>query len=152
MGQAERVTGIVGFSLGVAAAIGAKRLPGEAEFGLGAAFLPFWLGVLIAALSLTLVLQAGRRSWEVEAPVWPADRPAWQRLAAMLALLAGYVTLLEPMGYGVTTFLFLVCSMMALQRGGWWHTVLICGVATGALAALFRGWLWAPLPRGPWGF
>lgn len=152
MGQAERVTGIVGFSLGVAAAIGAKRLPGEAEFGLGAAFLPFWLGVLMAALSLTLVLQAGRRSSEVEAPIWPADKPAWHRLAAMLVLLAGYVAILEPMGYGLATFLFLLCSMMALEQKRWWTTVLISVLATGALAALFRGWLWAPLPRGPWGF
>lgn len=152
MGQTERVTGIVGFALGAAAAIGAKRLPGEAEFGLGAAFLPFWLGVLIAALSVALLLQAGKRSSEADAPVWPADGQAWRRLVAMLALLAGYVALLEPMGYGVATFLFLLCSMMALESRRWWNTVLISVLATGALAALFRGWLRAPLPRGPWGF
>lgn len=152
MGKAERVAGIVMLALGVAMAIGAWRLPGEAEFGLGAAFLPFWLGILMAALSLGLLLQAGRRSPDGGAPVWPADAPAWQRLGAMLAFLTGYVALLERMGYVAATFLFLLCSMIALERGRWWITVLISSLATGALATLFRGWLRAPLPRGPWGF
>ena len=152
MGQAERVTGIVGIALGVAVVVGARRLPAEAEFGLGAAFLPFWLGVLITALSLTLLLQPGRGSPDGGAPVWPADTHAWRRLAAVLAVLVGYVALLEPMGYVAATFLFLLSSMIALERGRWWITVLISSLATGALATLFRGWLRAPLPRGPWGF
>lgn len=152
MGSAERVTGVVGLALGVVVVIGARRLPAEAEFGLGAAFLPFWLGTLMVALSLTLLLQAGRRSPDGGAPVLPADAPAWRRLGTMLAFLTGYVALLEPMGYVAGTFLFLLCSMIALERGRWWRTVLVCSLATGALATLFRGWLKAPLPRGPWGF
>ena len=152
MEKPERLVGFVVLALGVGVIIGARRLPAEAEFGLGAAFLPFWLGIILTVLSLGLLLQAGGRSSDEGAPIWPADALAWRRLGAMLAFLTGYVALLEPMGYVAATFLFLLCSMMALERGRWWITVLISSLATGALATLFRGWLRAPLPRGPWGF
>lgn len=152
MGKADRVTGVVGLAVGVAVAIGAWRLPAEAEFGLGAAFLPFWLGIVLAVLSLGLFLPAGGRFSDEGAPIWPADVAVWRRLGAMVALLAGYVALLERIGYVATTFLFLLFSMRALERGRWWITALISSLATGALAAIFRGWLKAPLPRGPWGF
>jgi putative tricarboxylic transport membrane protein len=152
MGKVDRVVGIVVTGLGVAVAIGARRLPAEAEFGLGAAFLPFWLGMLLAVLGLGLLLGIGGRPPDEGPPIWPTDAPAWRRLGGVLVLLAGYVALLERIGYVATTFLFLLLSMMALERGRWWVTVLISGLSTGALVSIFRAWLKAPLPRGPWGF
>lgn len=152
MGKADRGTGIVVLLLGVAVVIGARRLPAEAEFGLGAAFLPFWLGVLLAVLGVGLLFASREHASAEEAALWPADGPAWWRLGAMLGLLAGYVLFLERAGYGLTTFLFLVLCMLALERGRWWRMALISGLSTGALVAIFRGWLKAPLPRGPWGF
>lgn len=149
--RGDRLVGVLGAALGLTVAVGARRLPGEAEFGLGAAFLPFWVGVVIALLSLGLLLPARREGAAEGGLALSPDAAAWRRPGVMLAFLAAYVALLEPMGYVATTFLFLVFSMMALGRGRWWVTVLASSLATGALAVLFRTWLKAPLPRGPWG-
>ncbi|MBI3003183.1 MAG: tripartite tricarboxylate transporter TctB family protein [candidate division NC10 bacterium] len=149
--KADRVAGVLGTALGLAVVVGARRLPPEAEFGLGAAFLPFWIGVVITCLSVALLLPVRRGTPGEGEGALPTDAAAWRRPGALLALLTAYVALLEPMGYVATTFGFLVFSMTVLGRRRWWVTVLTSGLATGALVALFRTWLKAPLPRGPWG-
>jgi putative tricarboxylic transport membrane protein len=151
-GTANRVVGLVVLLLGIWAAIGARRLPGEAEFGLGAAFLPFWLGVVLALLGAGLLVRIAGRPAEQDGPTWPADAPAWRRLGATLTLLVAYVAFLDGLGYVAATFLFLLLAMLVLDRARWWAVGLISGLSTGALVAIFRGWLKAPLPRGPWGF
>ena len=55
-----RLSGLVVAGLGVAACIFARRLPAQTGFGLGPAFLPFWTGIVLAALACGSVLARPR--------------------------------------------------------------------------------------------
>jgi putative tricarboxylic transport membrane protein len=76
------------------------------------------------------------------------DRPSWVRLAAMLALLAAYAELFEPLGFIISTALFaLITSRLT---GASWKGAAVFGVAVGVGGYLLCvGLLDLNLPAGP---
>ena len=112
----------------------------------GAGFFPFWGGVVLALLSIILAVTSER------ARIAPALAGVeWPKLFVVLAGTLGYVVLLEPVGFGSVTFLFLVL-LFRLERKTWRFSAA-AGLA-GAVAshALFQLWLKTQLPVGPLGF
>ncbi|MGH8695604.1 MAG: tripartite tricarboxylate transporter TctB family protein, partial [Burkholderiales bacterium] len=74
------------------------------------------------------------------------------RAAATLGALLAYALALEPVGFGVATFLLIVFLFRAIEPQPW--LVALGGAAATVLAChvLFRVWLGVRLPPGPWGF
>ncbi len=113
--------------------------------------MPFLSGAAIAILgALGVVLGTLRRR---RGEGW---RPLFQGVACrrglltMLALL-GYLLLQKPLGFTVTTVLFIAFLLRAIfpQR---WAVVIVTAVLTAALSYLiFEVWLQAQLPTGPLG-
>jgi putative tricarboxylic transport membrane protein len=138
-----RLSGAVVTALGVAACIFARRLPAQTGFGLGPAFLPFWTGIVLAACGLWLCARAA-----VDAEVsWPTSR-GFARAASGFLLLLLYALALQPLGYLVSTAVFLVVGMLLLEplRTG---RALFLGIGSAAfLLLIFRVWLRVPLPGG----
>ena len=124
----------------------------EDELGPGAGFFPFWLGLIGAALSLTLFAQSwrGRPIGDGAEGLWP-DRAGAVRAAALLGGLVLSALLLEPAGFRVTAFVFTAGLLVAL---GVRRPVLIAAfalVASYGLFHVFYYWLKVPLPVGPFG-
>jgi putative tricarboxylic transport membrane protein len=142
-----RLSGAVVTALGVAACIFARRLPAQTGFGLGPAFLPFWTGIVLAACGLWLCARAA-----VDAEVsWPTSR-GFARAASGFLLLLLYALALQPLGYLVSTAVFLVVGMLLLEplRTG---RALFLGIGSAAfLLLIFRVWLRVPLPGGVLGW
>jgi putative tricarboxylic transport membrane protein len=112
----------------------------------GPGFFPFWGGVVLALLAGTLAVTAQRV--RVAAALAGVE---WPKLLVVLAATLGYVVLLEAVGFGTVTFLFLVL-LFRLERKTWRFSAA-AGLA-GAVAshALFQLWLKTQLPVGPLGF
>jgi putative tricarboxylic transport membrane protein len=139
-----RLSGLVIAGLGVAACILARRLPAQTGFGLGPAF---WTGIVLAACGLWL---CARPTADAEVS-WPASR-GFARAGSGLVLLLLYALALQPLGYLISTAVFLVVGILLLEpvRRA---RALVVGVASAAfLFLIFRVWLRIPLPGGVLGW
>jgi len=142
-----RVSGLVVAGLGVAACILARRLPAQTGFGLGPAFLPFWTGIVLAACGLWL---CARPTVDPEVS-WPTSR-GFARAASGFVLLLLYALALQPLGYLISTAVFLVVGILLLEPARQPRAVVI-GIASAAfLFLIFRVWLRIPLPGGVLGW
>ncbi len=115
--------------------------------GIGIAFLPFTMSLAIGALSAALLVSILRGRAEI--PDKPVFQPGGRsRVFIVVALLMGYVLLIELLGYVFSTFLYLVATIIFLRRERIFSAVLVsCGL-TIFLYAIFRLWLKSPLPTG----
>lgn len=146
MRNADRVTAVLLFVVSVAFAAGALKYyawwdPG----GPGSAFLPFWLGAIMACLSAWMFA----RSFKL-----PAPRDAWPRgqgLRDMLVVLSAstvFVALLNVLGMVIGTASYLLFTVWYLGRHRWW---VVAGVALSAAFfnwLVFVHWLRVPFPEG----
>lgn len=118
------------------------------EFAPGAGFLPFWLGMILAALVVVFLLSARATAAEEKAAASRAPR----KVFAVSAGLVACVALIETLGFALGIAAFVVYLVRWIERRSW---VSAIGLAAGTalmLYLIFRAWLSVPLPQGPWGF
>ena len=139
----ERFSALVVIAVGVAACILARRLPAQTGFGLGPAFLPFWIGVVLAACGLWLCARPAN-STEVS---WPSPRGLARAGAGFVAILF-YALALEPLGYLVATSGFLIGGMLLLEVGRPLRALIFGFGSAFFLLFIFHIWLRVPLPGG----
>ena len=113
--------------------------------------MPFLAGAAIFLFSAIGFLNATLRRWKGQRwdPVLHGRR--WQNCLVTLGALAGFLLILKPMGFFVSTALFVGFLLRAIvpQR---WSVVIGGGVLTAAASHLvFQTWLKAQLPAGPFG-
>jgi putative tricarboxylic transport membrane protein len=142
-----RFSGLVVTGLGVAACILARSLPAQTGFGLGPAFLPFWTGIVLAACGLWLCARAA-----VDAEVSTPTSREFARAASGFVLLLLYALALQPLGYLISTAVFLVVGILVLEPLRRARAIVV-GIASAAfLFLIFRVWLRVPLTGGVLGW
>jgi putative tricarboxylic transport membrane protein len=114
-------------------------------------FFPFWLGALLALVSVVLFFQALRR--RSGKPFVTGDR--FVPVLKVLAPLAGFVVLTDPpgpwpgLGLYVAAGLYLGFYMRWVGRHHW-HTVVALATAVPIITFLiFETWFLVPMPKGP---
>jgi hypothetical protein len=132
---------VAGFAIvqGVALQLGTLSRPGPG-------FFPFWGGVVLGGLALVLLATSLGRRATIELSGLRS-----RRLLVVVVALLGYVVLLEPLGFGTVTFLFLLL-LFRLERRGWMVSAVAALGGAAASYALFQLWLKTQLPVGPLGF
>jgi putative tricarboxylic transport membrane protein len=78
------------------------------------------------------------------AEVLPAE------VAIYALILVGFMLALEPLGFVLASFLFLLISFLYLQRKGILPALLISGGAVGLILLVFRHVFQVVLPEGVW--
>lgn len=141
-----RLAGAIVLALGLAAAVLARRLPAQAGFGLGPAFLPFWTGLVLAGCGVWLL------AWPGAADGAPVEGRALGRAFASFALIGLYALTLAPLGYLLSTAAFLVAGTFLLEPDRPRRALGVGLAGAGLLLLVFRVWLRVPLPGGPGGF
>ncbi|MFP3385174.1 tripartite tricarboxylate transporter TctB family protein [Tritonibacter sp. SIMBA_163] len=137
----DRIAGAVIFMVSVSAVWVARDY--KAGFGdpLGPALFPQMVAAAAALLSLGLILRP-----DPNPDAQPL--PAFIRQAFTLAVLVGYVLLLEPLGFPLSTMLGTAC--LALLFGAEPQKAGVTGVAVGvSLYLIFDNLLGLPLPLAP---
>jgi hypothetical protein len=141
---ADRITAALLLAFSAAFAAGAlKYYTWWGDSGPGSAFLPFWLSLVMGALTLGLLLRA-----PVAGSEWLPGRAGAQRVLAVLGVTVAFVVLMQVIGMVVGIALFLAVLMRYLERQPWWLTVAVSLAAAGVNWLVFEHWLRVPLPQG----
>jgi hypothetical protein len=147
LNTADRVTAALLLAFAVAFSAGAlKYYPYWGEGGPGSAFLPFWLGLVMAGLAILMLLRRPR----------PADAFVdWlprKRVLVVIAVTTAFVALLKVVGMILGTALYLAILMRFAGRHSWPLTVAVAAAAAGFNYVVFAYWLRVPFPVSPLGF
>ncbi len=127
--------------------IESSRLERTMKMGIGIGFLPFVMSLAIGGLSIALLVSILRGRAEIK------DKPVFQpdgrsRVFFVVALLMGYLLLIEWIGYAPATFAYLAATIIFLRRERIVNAVFLSVGLTVFLYAIFRLWLKSPLPAG----
>jgi putative tricarboxylic transport membrane protein len=150
--SADRITAVLLLALSVAFVAGAlKYYSWWGSGGPGSAFVPFWLGLVMAVLALMMLL----RSLKEKDP-GAAWFPRGEGLRDMLVVLGAtvlFVALLRVTGMVLGTALYLAGLIWYLGRHRWWVTLAVALAAAGFNYLVFVHWLRVPFPEaGIWIF
>jgi len=152
MRRADQITGIVMLVFSLAVMEGARRMPPSGTFGPGAGFLPFWLGVAMAALSILLLVTATR---EPATAGGRAPFPTGWKLLPILETIGGlaaFIVLLETLGFLFSIALLTAFLLRIVERAGWGTTLVVAVANAGALYVVFKIMLGVSLPKNTLGF
>ncbi len=119
------------------------RLGVGSFFRPGAGFFPFYSSLLLGILSLILGLLAFRGTAE-KAESWT---DMGNTVTVSLALL-GFALLLTWSGFVITTFLFILFLLRAVERRAWLFSAGAALFISAAFYVVFGLWLKAQLPAG----
>ena len=125
----------------------AWRLPGSAEPGVpGSATAPLFLGLLLIGCALTVIARAFFKV--ASGAIQAGDFTQFRQAGIGLALLMACAFTLEPFGFILATFLFLVAGFMLLGHTPW--RMALPAAATGSLGLwlIFTKLLGVGLPYG----
>ena len=159
--NADTVAGGIGFAFALAYLAAAFTIP-EGSFSnaaVGPAALPIVIGAALAVASLALAARGflrgvpTREEPEAEDAEELDDNPAQSpaRFAVVAGLLLGYVVLFLPLGYVISTFLFLFGTTMYLERGRPVRNVVYSLLFALVVYYVFTELLTVVLPAGPLG-
>jgi putative tricarboxylic transport membrane protein len=140
--------GLIGICAGsISLRLGNFRTP-------GAGFLPFFAGALLAIFGLVLMLstllsQAREEKNEVDGK----DRANrhWRRFlnpSLAVVILFGYILLLEPLGFLLTTFVCLLLLFKLSEPKKWVAPIVLSGSTAILSYLVFFVWLQCQLPKG----
>jgi putative tricarboxylic transport membrane protein len=146
----EALAGVLIFLFGTVTTFLSLKMPIGTFRAAGSGLFPLCLGILLMALSGSLVLRVllqGAR--ERAAKTAPSDGEGSLRPVALFmgAIVLGTL-FMNTLGYPLTFFLLLVALLRILGMEGWFGNVLLSFLAAGVSYFLFVQWLKIPLPKG----
>ncbi len=157
MKRTDQITGIIVLIFSGYIIVESMRMPvqvitGRTNFAPGVGFLPFWVGIFLAALSAILIVNASLRPPDATVKAVLPDRKTLSAIILFLAGLAVYISLLELLGYLVDTLLLSAFLMGVVLRVKLRTTILVALGASISLFVIFRLCLGVNLPRNVLGF
>jgi hypothetical protein len=142
--SADRVTAVLLLLASVAFAAGAlKHYSWWGPGGPGSAFLPFWLGLIMVALALSLLVRRALAPTD-----WLPRGEGLRDMLVVLGVTVAFVALLSVTGMVIGTALYLLVLVRYLGRHPWWMTLAIAVAAAGFNWLVFVHWLRVPMPEG----
>ncbi len=118
----------------------------------GPGFLPFWAGLTLVAMAIILFLTSYAAKVRTAKPPFFPLRDSWKRVLAVFLSLIAYNLLLTPLGFTVTTFLFLVFLVKFIFPQTWKRSLVVGVLGSVFARMLFINFLETQLPKGFLGF
>ena len=147
MRSADRVTAALLLAFAVAFSVGAlKQYQWWGSGGPGPAFLPFWLGLVMALLALTMLIRSIKEKNPGES--WLPRGEGLRDVLVVLAATVAFVALLNVTGMIIGTALYLAFLVRYLGKHRWWVTLSVALAAAGFNWLVFVHWLRVPMPEG----
>ena len=148
----DRVSGLFWLAFGLLCMCGAVRLGLGTLREPGTGFFPFLTAGFACLMALWVLVRAFLRKKGTEARIssfWQGEK--WHRPLAVGILMAGYVFVLENVGFLFTSFVVLLLMLKLLEKFPWWKAVAISASASGLTYLVFHVFLKTTLPIGIFG-
>jgi putative tricarboxylic transport membrane protein len=138
------------FLLVVAALIcwGSLRMPFGSLRSPGPGFFPFWLGILLGAMSLGLVAESTLAGTGKEIREIVQERVRWHNVFLVLIALILYGGLLDFIGFVIGTFLLMILLLRYVEPQAWRAVIGWALGGTLGAYAIFDIWMKLRLPKG----
>jgi putative tricarboxylic transport membrane protein len=146
---ADTISGLFLIAVALVAGAAGQFLPTTIakEFA-GPSFMPTLVSIALGVCGAGIVFKARSIPRTQRMPGWSAtDQAGAIRIAVVAGTVAAYNLLLEPLGYLIVTFAFLVFLLWYLKVS-WLLNLVISLIATVSTYALFVIWLKVVLPMG----
>ncbi|HEX6321758.1 MAG TPA: tripartite tricarboxylate transporter TctB family protein [Burkholderiales bacterium] len=147
MRSADRITAALLLAFAVAFSAGAlKQYQWWGPGGPGPAFLPFWLGLVMACLAAMMLTRSLRE--KNAGAAWLPRGEGLRDMLVVLGVTVAFVALLRVTGMLLGTAIYLVVLVRYLGRHPWWLALLVAAAAAGFNWLVFVRWLRVPMPEG----
>jgi putative tricarboxylic transport membrane protein len=118
--------------------------------GPGAGFFPIWIGVLLTALSVAVLVQGLRSApapgeAEADEPFFPSPAAAYRILGLLVALFV-VCWLLDVLGFRLTIFVFALIGPRLIEPQPLVRSLVVALLCSFGVAYGFESWLQVQLP------
>jgi len=142
----DRYASIIFIALGVSLFFYAQTLTtSSGGISIGPKELPLFLSVVLTILGFINLVAAIRSK--------PSEKKAegleYKKFLIILGLLIVYVLLLEPLGYVISTFLFLMAGFQTMEKGEYWKSALFAAAFSGGIYFIYVDVALGVLPGFP---
>lgn len=156
MKKGDRVFACMGLGLSLWLILESTRLVYRTAFAPGPGFHPFWLGIILGVLSISLLVQTFRVKKDAgdagkEKPRLPG-KASLGRLGLILLITLAFAFLINTLGFVLAAFLFVASLLYILEGDGVLKSVFYGIVFSGSVFLIFQYWLEVNLPKGFLGF
>jgi putative tricarboxylic transport membrane protein len=155
----DGIAAAVCFAVSIVMLVMTKEMPHSPLVPIGPDFYPrivLTVGALLSAILLVsdLVANAKRRN-ATAVPAEPAAAPKNYKLVILtFVLFTFYVAALAPLGYRISTFLFVIAQQVLLEPPRavkrWIFVIVVAALTSWVTYVVFEGYLQVLLPRGTW--
>jgi putative tricarboxylic transport membrane protein len=123
-----------------------RQMEYYADLGPGPGFFPFWLGALLAVLSIIWLVQVSLGPGGAIAGGFIPDRRGLVRIIAVLVAMALFGWVVDDLGFQLTMLLFLGSLLMVLGRQNLLVTATVALAGSFGVYYVFTHWLDVQLP------
>ncbi len=142
----QRTIGILAITIAVPSGIAAWNYGIGTPRSPGAGFWPLLVVVLMSALALRQILIPEGVSGSGSGT--PEEKSRWFNLGVAFASIVAYIVMLEPVGYVLTTFVFLLVQLRVVESRSWRLSLITSVTAAIFSFVIFKVFLKVPLPEG----
>ena len=114
----------------------------------GASGFPEILSILALIVLIFITVTVFREKRKINIPMFNLRSADGRKLVINVLLLAGYVALLNVLGFCITTVLYLFSGAVAIGYRKWVTLTIFSIVTTAVLVVVFGSVFYVPLPRG----
>ncbi|MEW6673668.1 MAG: tripartite tricarboxylate transporter TctB family protein [Thermodesulfobacteriota bacterium] len=149
MKKGDRVFAIICMGLSLWLIIESLQFDYLSEFGPGPGFEPFWLGILLAILSIALFINTFlRRTKEDDEKAQLPGIKALGRIGLIMLITAGFALCLNTLGFLITVFLFVSLILFTLEDVGILKSMFYGIMFSGSVFLIFSYWMEINFPKG----
>jgi putative tricarboxylic transport membrane protein len=117
MRKADRIFGVIGLGLALWCYIESQKFHYMTDFTPGPGFMPFWVGVVLALLSIYLIVSTFlRKPGKKDDKKLLPERHALYRVGAIMLMLFGVRFSMDLLGFPLTLILFTTAILLFLER------------------------------------
>ena len=125
------------------------QLDYKTGFTPGPGFEPFWLGVALALLSVSLLIETYfKKSTEKDSRSHLPDHKALMRVGTIVLILVGFTALMSIIGFLGTVFLFVAMILFLLEGDGLLPSIACGAFYSSFVFVVFKYWMQLDLPKG----